>query len=89
MDVGIDSEMKAERSAAEPHAASHGEVRGLRLLNQSKHVAVEGSRGRFVSGGHRELHVIEAEDFKHECTRCKWRVYDSSQEAACQRSGSS
>src|SRR5690349_3252079 len=66
MEIRLDAEVKPKPAATKPHTASLREVRGLLLFGQSEHVHVERSRFRFLASGHRELDVMEIDDFGHE-----------------------
>src|SRR5262249_44940086 len=64
VEVRVHAEMQSQRTAAEPDPATCRQIRGFRFLDESQDAAVEGARRRFLSRRHRELNVIEAEDFR-------------------------
>jgi hypothetical protein len=64
-EIGIDTQVEPKRAAAEPRTATSREVRGLLFLGQPKDAAIEGTRRLFLTRRHRQLHVIEIDDFTH------------------------
>jgi hypothetical protein len=61
-EVVLDSEMHFRRSANEPGAAAHREMRRLLPFSEAEEVEVERAGVGFASARHRELHVMESDD---------------------------
>ena len=61
-EVGVHAQVDLDRAALEPGPAAGRERRGLGQLGDPQQSRVEGARLRLAAGGHRELHVIDADD---------------------------
>lgn len=61
-EIGLDAEVNFQISGFEPCAAPFSEVPWLGCFRDSQHAAVKGSRLVFLSGRHRQLHMIETLD---------------------------
>jgi hypothetical protein len=64
-EIRIDAQVEPKRAAPEPRTASDSEIRGLRFLGQPKDARIERARRRFLARRHRQLDVIEIDDFTH------------------------
>src|SRR5262245_2210620 len=73
--VGFDTEVDLHRPGLEPRTAALGELRRLRDFGNAERSCIELARDVFLSGGHRELHVIGAGDahVRPTPTRAVWR----------------
>jgi len=67
--VVLDPEMESKRAAFEPDTAALRQVRRLCFLHQTEDIRIEGSGCRFLSGRHRQLDVIQANDSTHAVLR--------------------
>jgi hypothetical protein len=65
MEIRIHAQVEPKSAAPEPRTPSPCEIRRLHFFRQPKHARVEGSRRRFLALRHRQLDVIEVDDFTH------------------------
>lgn len=63
--VRLYPEVKPQSAAAEPHAASHGQVWRLLLLDEPEYSGIERARHLLGADRHGDLHVVESDDFTH------------------------
>ena len=59
----LDSEMNLERATLEPASAALRQMGWLGLLSNSQQAGIKGARVIFPSRRHRQLHVIEGDNF--------------------------
>ena len=69
--VVLDPEMESKGAAFEPDTAALRQVRRLCFLHQTEDIRIEGSGCRFLSGRHRQLDVIQANDSTHAVLRAE------------------
>jgi hypothetical protein len=62
-EIRVDAQVEPKRAAPEPQTPTPSEIRGLRFLGQAKDARIERARRRFLARGHRQLDVIEIDDF--------------------------
>src|SRR6478752_3962932 len=59
-EVGLDPQVKLQRTAAEPGPSPCSEIRRLGYFLEPQHFAVEASHGCFTTGRQRKLNVIDS-----------------------------
>jgi len=64
--VAVDTKMKPKGTTFEPDSAALREVGGLGLLDKSKNARIELTRKRLLAGWHRQLHMVESNNFRHD-----------------------
>jgi hypothetical protein len=67
--VMLDSEMKAKRAAFEPNTTAVRQIHRFRFLYETEHARIEVAGCGFLSGRHRQLDVIQANDSTHTVLR--------------------
>ena len=73
-EIRIHAQVESKRAAPEPRTSARSEIRWLHLLRQPEHPEIERARRRFLADRHRQLDMIEIDDFTHDSTSLRLRV---------------
>ena len=64
--IGVNAKVEAQLAAPEPDAATRRKMWRLRFFSQPENSTVKGPSDRLLPSRHRQLDVIESEDFTHD-----------------------